>query len=489
MLLELNESLRYTNVDSDKGALTSIKDYTSLNQRIDRWFHKFKGSWYSSTINREYLEYRDLLYWTEKDNYPKKICNGIEKKVGIEAPTAALTLAAVTSADVDIHGTLQYTYTFYDSVLGVESAPAPLSAELAVIEGKRVDLSGFQTSGYCSVDKIRIYRLGADTTEFVLIDTIDNGTATYSDSIDPLDAPGNILDSYLNTPPLLGIRYLIEAYGILFAAYGDTLVYSSIGKPDYWPSSNSIPIAGKITGLYAISDGIIIFTLTRTYLLLGTSSADFALTPLSPEHGCLDHLSIAFVRNSLMWAAAQGLCLLISGSVVVASKDKLGLIKLSPVKAVSYDEQYMLVQTDGSVFIADFKTGSPVFKTLQYVKANVYNLGVFDNILYGSVDDQLVDLFTGELIELQYLSPRLTDGDATVTKMYNNIYVRAEGEFTFNVLIDGKQVLSNKLLGDKLYDITVPQELQRGSDIQFDIKGVGSIKEIEYKVVGRNNGR
>jgi len=167
-----------------------------------------------------------------------------------------------------------------------------------------------------------------------------------------LDAPGDILESYLYDTPQLGIRYLTEAYGILFAALGDTLVYSAIGLPDAWPISNSIPIAGDITGLYAISDGLVIFTLSKAYLLLGTSPDTFQLTTLSPEHGCLDHLSIAYVRNSLMWTAAQGLALLIGGGITIATKDNLGLIKFNPIRAISYDEQYWLTLEDGSIFIA-----------------------------------------------------------------------------------------------------------------------------------------
>ena len=57
------------------------------------------------------------------------------------------------------------------------------------------------------------------------------------------------------------------------------------------------------------------------------------------------------------------------------------------------------------------------------------------------------------------------------------------------MLIDGVVVLVTELLGNKVFDIKVPQEKQRGSSIQFDIFGHGVIKEIEWKVQGRENGR
>lgn len=488
-LIGIGDATVYTNVDSAKGTLTSIDNYTDIEQRIDRWFHKFEDTWYSATNNREYLEYRGNLYWTEKDNYAQKVINGEVKKLGIDAPTEAILCALSSSDPILSSGTLQYTYTFVDSSDGTESPQAPLSEEIELLPNKSVLLTNIQVSANVNVDEINIYRVGADTTEFILIDTIDNGTVAYHDSVDPLDAPGDILAACDNQPPLLGIRYLTEAYGILFAADGSNLVFTSIGKTNCWPTANSIPIADDITGLYAISDGLIIFTLSKTYLLLGTTTTDFTLTKLSPEHGCLDHMSIAYVRNSLIWVASQGLCLLVSGAIIVVTKLKLGLVTFDPVKAVSYDEQYTLVLQDGSVFLADFRTGDPVFKYIEYVKEKIYNLGVFDNILYGSVDDKLVTIGTGQPIEFRYSSPRLTEGDASMTKLYNNVYVRANGTFIFEVLINGVSVSSSTLIGDTTHDIKVPEEKQRGEDIQFNIRGTGSIKEIEYKVTGRDNGR
>ena len=490
-LLEATEALVYSNIDSAKGALHSINNYTKQGKKLGRWFHKFNSVWYSSINNREYLEYRGALYWTERDNHPKKVVFGIEKKLGISPPSNALT-SVINATGTIITGTsvtIQYAYTFYDSTEGVESPPSLFSTELVLDAGESVDLSGFQTSPNTAVDKIRLYRVGALTTDFTLIATLANGTATYNDNISPLDAPGDILESYLYSPPQLGIRYLTEAYGILFAALGNTLVYSAIGLPDAWPAGNTIPVSGDITGLYAVSDGLVIFTKSKTHLLLGSSPETFHLITLSPEHGCLDHLSLAYVRNSLMWISAQGLALLVGGGITIATKDKLGLIKFNPIKAVSYDEQYWLTLEDGSIFIADFRTGRPVFKYCNFTLANVYNLGVFDNILYGVIDEELVTMHTGEPIALSYTSPRLTEGNATVSKLYNNVYVRADGEFILDIVIDGKKVSSNKLVGDKLHDISVPQEDQRGTDIQFVINGVGVVREIEYKVVGRENGR
>lgn len=490
-LIGPNEAPVFTNIDNAKGNLTSVKDYLLSGTAINRWFYKFEDVWYSSTNDREYVEYKNKLYWTEQQNGMKKVVNGIEKPVGISAPTGALTAAdggagAISSSSSE----LQYMYTYYDSTEGIESAPSPLSNELSLGANKEVDLTGFIPSANIFVDIIRLYRIGADATDFTLLIELPANTTTYTDNIATLDAVGDILDSYNNQPPIVGIRYVIEAYGILFAADGSTLRYTLIGSPDYWSSLNTIPIAGDITGLVAIPDGIVIFINSKAYLLLGTSSDNFRIILLNPEHGCISHNSIKVCKNSLLWVSADGICTLSGSSITVLTKDKLNRKTFSVINAVVYSEQYMLILSDGTVFTVDLRfNNNYVFKILDYYDADIYNLGVFDNVLYAVIKEQLAFLDSGIYVELFYESPRLTEGDASVIKLYNNIYVNIEGRFLFDIYIDGVVVASRELEGTGIYEIKVPQERQRGGDIQFKVQGAGILREIEYKVVGRENGR
>jgi hypothetical protein len=221
--------------------------------------------------NREYIEYKNKLYWTEKQNTPSKVVNGVIKPLGIAAPTEALTSVLNATGSIAVTATaVQYTYTYYDSGEGIESAPAPLSTELTLPTGKSVDLSGFVASTNIFVDKIRLYRVGADATDFTLLIELPVATTTYNDNIPTLSAIGTILTTYTYQTPLSNLRYITEAYGMLFAAIGTSLYYTEIGGPDYWPATNFIPIAETITGIAAIPDGLVIFTYNKAYLLLGT---------------------------------------------------------------------------------------------------------------------------------------------------------------------------------------------------------------------------
>jgi hypothetical protein len=488
-LIGPNEAVQFTNVDNAKGNLTSIKDYLLSGVSIDRWFYLFDNKWYSSINDREYLEYKSKLYWVEKQNVARKVVRGVEKDLGIKAPTVKLTSVINNTGSITATTTaVQYMYTYYDSSEGIESAPSPISDELALVATKSVDLSGFQPSGNIYVDTIRLYRVGADTTDFTLLIELPISTTTYNDNIPTLSALGDILESYDYQPPRIGIRYIIEAYGILFAAIDNEVVYTEIGLPDAWPIFNNVVISGDVTGLVAISDGIVIFTKDKAYLLVGTEPSSFRVILLSPEHGCINHNTIKVVKNTLLWTSADGICALSGSSISVITKDKLGRITFDSISATVYSEQYMLTLTNGSVFIADLRFNMS-FKDFKYIDADVYNLGVFDNKLYGVVKEQLALIDEGVPIDLYYTSPRLTEGDASVIKMYNNVYIRALGRFLIDILINGKVVCSEEIIGNDVFDIKVPQEQQRGSDIQFKVEGTGTVYEIEYKTVGRENGR
>lgn len=384
---------------------------------------------------------------------------------------------------------IQYVYTYYDSSEGIESAPSPLSDELELPSGYSVDISGFAPSPNPFVDIIRLYRIGANATDFTLLLELPIATTTYNDNIKTIDAVGDILESYANQPPEIGLRYITEANGILFAAKGDIVYYSKIGQPDYWPALNTIEISADVTGIVAIPDGVVFFTKSKAHILLGTAPEEFRLTILNPEHGCINHNTIKRCSNRWLFLSVNGICELQGSGVQVVSSNKLDNVTFDAIGATVYNEQYTLTLANGAVITLDLRFGGLLFKTLSYPLKDIYNTGVFDNILYGVVDGELVRLHEGEPLLLKYMSPNLTEGDASMTKMYNNVYIKYDGQFTVSIFIDDVKVSTHELIDKGIADLKVPQEQQRGSAIRFEINGLGTVYEIEYKVVGRENGR
>lgn len=392
--------------------------------------------------------------------------------------------------------TLQYVYTYYDSSEGTESAPSPVSDELELVAGKSVDIDGIVLSTNSFADRIRLYRLGADSSEYTLIveleesDLTDNldGTYSYNDNIPTIDAVGDLLESQNNQKPIDGLINLVEAYGMLFASKGSRVYYTKLGQPDYWPSLQFQNFAGDVTGILPVSDGIFVFTATNFEVIVGTTPETLSKLPSRSGQGCNNHKSCKVIKGQPIWSSNDGICTWRSGSAEVLSRPALGKVTFDIVNTAVHDETYYICLADGTLMAMDLRFGI-AFKTISFDGKELTDLGVFDNTFYGAVDGKIVTLFTGEAMELSYLSPELTEGDCSVSKQYNNVYIRANGEFTVKILVDGLVVTQEDIKGNTIHDLKVPQERQRGSSIQFDIVGTGTVKEIEYKAIGRQNGR
>lgn len=488
-LLRETEAVIYNNIDNSANTLKSAKDYTTTTILSDDWIYKFRGSWYSSDTERDYIEYLNKLYYTQPDDRMYKVVDGVTKVVGLPKPLGALIIAegaaGVLSTDAT---TVQYVYTYYDSLEGVESEPSPLSEELSLAANKMVDISNFlPPSLECGADLIRLYRLGADTTQFTLIVELPITTETYSDNTPSIDSLAIIVDTWDNQMPITGLRYLTTAYGIMFAALGSRLYYTLVGKPDAWPTDSFIDFFNDITGVFPIQDGILVFTMTSHYLLVGSTEETFVKTPLSTEEGCRNNKSCKIVKSTPVWISNNGICAYQGGAVSILSKELLGRITLDILNTAVYDEQYFVLLTDGTLLCMDLCFGRISIK--KYTFSDLNDIGIYDGIFYASINGAVCTMFTGDDLELQYMSPEFTEGDLTVTKMYNNVYIYLDGSFVIEIYIDGVEVSNENIEMTGILDLKVPQERQRGSYIQFKITGIGTVKEIEYKVIGRQNGR
>lgn len=387
--------------------------------------------------------------------------------------------------------TLQYVYTYYNSQDGIESAPSDVSAEISLTANKEVRVNVVYSNDI-QVDKIRIYRVGDGVTAFTLVlEAPNNYEFGIIDGIETLNLQSQVLDTQDNQVPPTNLKYLIEAYGILFGVVGDKLYFSAIGKPDAWPAANFIDFSRDITGLFLVPNGILVFNRKKTDILVGTSAADFRVLPISSEQGSISHLSGQLLKNIPTWVSLDGICNYSSGLIRVVSKDKLGKLALNVVNAVVYDEQYYITKTDGTVLVMDARFNIS-FKDYAF-NDPVQSVLIDEDTFYAVQLNKLGEMFKGTAkASFTYLSPVFTEGEHTNTKLYGNIYVRSDSDsegILFIVYIDGVEVLQKTLIGNTIHDVTPPAERQRGSNIQFSAYGVGTIYEIEYKVTGRQNGR
>jgi len=484
-LIGVNEAVQYTNIDNEDGTLKPVKQKLDLNTNLLEFSHWYNAisEWVSSSINRDYVEYRNTLYFTEDSSIPQKTTDNITfYNLGIDKPVLA-SLTAIGATGV-LTGTYQYLITYYNSSDGAESGISPLSIELVVATDK-IDLTSIPVSADPQVDKKRLYRLGGDLTAFTLVTTIDNIDTTYTDNIADTDVEGTLLEATLYEQALSGLQFLTEHYGILMAAIGDKVYFTPIGVPNAWPSNNYIDFDSDVTGIGKVLNGILIFTLNRAYIITGTNINSLVKNTLSETQGCKEHKSIkAISKGQLLWVSNDGICSSTGSNVDVISKPKLGKLNLSVKNAVIHDEVYYLQKADKTILAIDFRYG-PVFKDIN---SRTTRLVVANDILYGLDNNTLYQMFADATDESYiYLSPNFTEGSYSERKSYKHFYIRANGAFTISVLIDKVTVQTKSFTGIETHDLEIPQAKQNGYSVQFLITGTAIISEIEYKARGRQS--
>lgn len=485
-LIGINEGIVYTNIDGDSGSLTPFKQKRSLGTLLTQYSHYFTtiNDWVTSSNERSYVEYRNILYFTETGVAPQKTSDGTTLyQLGIINPILAATVA-IGAAGV-LTGTYQYLVTFYNSTEGVESGPSPLSSEVTV-SSDQVDLTAIEVSSDPQVDQKRIYRLGGNLTSFTLVATINNVDVTYTDNIADTAVEGTILESTFYQPAPAGLQFLIEHYGIFIGAVGDKVYFTPIGRPNAWPTLNFIDFDSNVVGIGKVYNGIVVCTALKSYVITGTNTNSFVKNTLSSFQGCKKHHSMRQVSNGeLLWVSNDGICSSKGSQINVISRHKLGKLDLSVKNAVVHDETYYLQKIDGTILSVDMRYGTPIFRDLA---PDTENLVVANDILYGIKDNILYQMFDSTSYEtFTWLSPVIIEGAYTELKKYKSIFIRSEGSLTFKVYLDGVLRLTKSLTGTSTHEIKVPQEFQDAYSVQFEISGTGIVREIEFKPLGRKS--
>lgn len=383
-------------------------------------------------------------------------------------------------------GTYQHLYTFYNADDGTESAPSPLSDELEVNSGLlTITLPGSAPDP--QVTHVRIYRVGNNIAQFTLVRQLDISITSYTNKLRDSELDGTLLesDNYAQAPS--GLKCLSESYAMLFGALGSTLRFTPVAKPNAWPPEYSLEFDDDITGLGPVANGLIVMTRSATYIVTGTGPFTLAQQTLRGDNGCIANSSVQKIREgALIWAGDDGLYTSSGNNAQCITKSILGDIRLAPVSSAVIDEVYYLLNEDGRILAMDFRYGG----IAKWLDLGVESLAVARGELYGWAEGKLHKLFQSDnFLPFKYKSPRFIEGASTELKTYKKVYFRIEGDIIINILIDDESVFS------KAYQVTretvvaqIPQDLQRGYYIQFEVSGTGSLLEIEYEAGRRPHG-
>jgi len=532
-LLPLNESVLAVNADLRSGSLKSLPEELPLMALDGRYFFNFLGKIYSYTNLRSNVLWDGKWYWTDGSSTMKMLADGTIKPLGIAAPTYTLTIAAGTGT-LPLTGTFQYTYTYYDSVTGVESAPANLSNSLTVTN-KDIVVTGFQVTPPTGATHIRLYRIGGYLADFTLVSTIALNTTTFTDNLDYASIDGRLLQTLRTSAPPVGLNYLTELNGRMYGSIGNKVYYSSLGNPDAWYVDDFFVVNNTVTALGTTSAGLVIFTYYTTNVLRGTGPETFYLKELSSNVGCMSHYSIAQYQASVMWLSADAFNISDGFSLTDLTSHKIVNISgmyprgttvrnltyymtfgptLTP-KTTLYPSTTLfpnrviggVTMSEGIVCI-NFTQGRTYSYTLIESKG-VGNIATVNakaligskvsNIAFPVCSDHLLasyylpmDYYLSDIGSVTTLPKTMTfttsmivDGSYSTLKEYDKVRVIFTGSFTITVILDGvgaviTQSFTDADSSDGFFTVGIPNSNNKGYGIQYHIVGAGDIRAIQH---------
>lgn len=231
---------------------------------------------------------------------------------GITAPTTAPCITTVTTGCsgtcIKVRVGWKYVYVYKDSVAGHISSASPASEDTLNFNDRKVRICG-DVSAEARVDKIEIYRTRDGGSTFFFLQEINNtacsgGGAPCSNAcgggncvgkwqIEFDQAPDINLNELkeapingANDPPSPKIQIVVEHENRLWG--GETGVDGNLWytahnidgavngvEAESWPPLNNFKFNKPITGLVSTSSGLLVFTVTDTYIITGRSKLEF----------------------------------------------------------------------------------------------------------------------------------------------------------------------------------------------------------------------
>jgi hypothetical protein len=231
------------------------------------------------------------------------MCNGTDAKKwdqttvstwGIVAPSTAASIS-LPGGSLSPKIGFKYVYVFKNSTSGHISTASPVSASTGIQTSKNIGLSGSRSTD-AQVDDIDIYRTVDGGSDYFYLATISNppsGTWSYTDSTADSGLNTDLVAplAHTNDPPPAGISLVVFHIDRLFVAV-DNKVYFA-GGPDItngvpeeaFPPANSFKFPGKVTAMASTTSGLLVFTSTDSFVILGSDTVTFKPKPWQKNFG------------------------------------------------------------------------------------------------------------------------------------------------------------------------------------------------------------
>ena len=331
-------AVQAVNCDFSSGGLRPAPGVSFVEEIGDsvRSIFKLAGSWLKWAAIVSVV--RSLIYnsggriLVSDDGYPKETNEALAlaatpypyttRRLGIPAPTNALTIVLNGTAGSDVIRSCSYVYTIvgaWEDGSAVESAPSHPTGNFDIHDGITPSLTGFTNSTAAGVftTHFRIYRLNSGTSgaSFQYVDEIPIGSTQYDDTV-PDDSLGEVLptadpnDSLMWDAPIDELSGLKStANGLVFGFYKNRVYPSAVFTEYAFPSKYLIPTESDVVGFGTIDNTVFAFTKTRPYMIYGNDPAILSSKPLSFFQACVSARSIVGVPGGVIVATPDGLYL------------------------------------------------------------------------------------------------------------------------------------------------------------------------------------
>jgi len=279
-----------------------------------------------------------------------------------------------------------------------------------------------------------------------------------------------------------------------------TVLWSNLGRPNEWDGLNFLNVSHGVTGLCSISNGLVVYSNTTTYIILNAETSNFTYRKLSGTQGCINDKSIQEWNGMAICASSDGISIADGGKVQLVSYNKLGLINMENniTSSAVVGEDYFLLLKTGFILRMNL-----LDMTFSYIDALDYSgLGEMYGKLYATRFTKLYEiefrasteksvLIAGDIEvakrTMAYRTGKVTDNAISNLKEYDKVRVNFEGKGFCTVFIDDEVVLLLEALVDGVTTLGIPNEFNKGYSIQFEVTGVGKLHSIEYTLRGREN--
>ena len=315
-----------------------------------------------------------------------------------------------------------YRYSYVDGN-GLEGAPSPESDE--------VDLNDTDEYNYLDnfeaplpdnfIKKIRLYRVGGNTLDYKLIDTLDipaNGITSLTVYDTKKEEDLISLSPKYDAHPPIGIddpnkifKFITQVNGTFMGAEGGNIVFSEYGTPHSFPIAKTKTetvfrgISGldsEITNLIEFNGECVAFTEGNLFKIRGFDFSSMHTQRMPDNQGLPKsyHNSLVKAKNLLIWANRNGVCAFDGNSINVITQSAIGEFPAleNPVATVK-DNVYYIFQNATSKtsrgLMVDFRLGRPVVTGISLKSSKAF-LVPETNTLYtssGALGDGLYSSF------------------------------------------------------------------------------------------------